>query len=46
MVRQNSSEVNEMLVMDELRRLTPNARDCFIIDQLVFLEKQHNTDTF
>ncbi len=46
-VRQHdSSEVNEMLVMNELRRLTPNTRDCFIVDQLVFLEKQQNTDIF
>ena len=42
MVRGSGQEVNEGVVMRELRRLTPNTRECFIIDQLVFLEKQQN----
>lgn len=42
--RQGDREVNEGLIMSELKRLTPNTRDCFIIDQLVFLEKQQDSN--
>ena len=40
--RQKGSQVNEADVMCELRKITSNTRDCFIVDQLVFLEKQEN----
>lgn len=43
-VRQGDGEVNEGLIMSELKRLTSNTRDCFIIDQLVFLEKQQDNN--
>ena len=31
---------NELVIMEQLRNIVPNVRDCFIVDQLVFLEKQ------
>ena len=32
--------VDEAVVMAGLRGLVANVRDCFLVDQLVFLEKQ------
>lgn len=32
--------IDESTVIAHLKSITPNIRDCFLIDQLVFLEKQ------
>lgn len=32
--------VNEEALMLDLRKIVSNTRDCFLVDQLVFLEKQ------
>ena len=37
---QSDSPVNEQAIMLHLRKLVDNARDCFLVDQLLFLEKQ------
>ena len=37
---QSDSPVNEQAIMLDLRKLVDNARDCFLVDQLLFLEKQ------
>ncbi len=31
---------DELVIMAQLREIVPNIRDCFLVDQLVFLEKQ------
>ena len=40
----NSVTVDESHIMAQLRQITPNISDCFIIDQLLFLEKQADID--
>ena len=35
-----TSTVDENHIMSQLRQITPNVTECFIIDQLLFLEKQ------
>ena len=39
-VREETGLVNEASVMVGLKNITDNTRDCFLVDQLVFLEKQ------
>ena len=38
--RSGSVAVNEEVLMLDLRKIVSNTRDCFLVDQLVFLEKQ------
>ena len=38
--RYASGAADEKAIMDGLRKIVPNVRDCFLVDQLVFLEKQ------
>ena len=35
-----SSGKDEVTIMTELKSIVNNVRDCFLIDQLIFLEKQ------
>lgn len=38
--RNGGAVVNEEVLMSDLRKIVSNTRDCFLVDQLVFLEKQ------
>ena len=38
--RHGNGVVDEGVIMMALRQIVPNVRDCFLVDQLVFLEKQ------
>ena len=38
--RYSSAAADERVIMAGLRRIVSNVRDCFLVDQLVFLEKQ------
>lgn len=38
--RYSSPAADEKAIMVGLRRIVPNTRDCFLVDQIVFLEKQ------
>lgn len=38
--RYSSQALDERAIMTGLRGIVPNVRDCFLVDQLVFLEKQ------
>ena len=38
--REETGLINEASVMIGLKNITDNTRDCFLVDQLVFLEKQ------
>lgn len=45
MARQENA-VNEAAIAAGLKNITSNIRDCFIVDQLVFLEKQAEDTSF
>ncbi|CAH1779516.1 unnamed protein product [Owenia fusiformis] len=36
----NSTTIDETLIMKKLRKVVPNPSDCFLVDQLLFLEEQ------
>lgn len=38
--RYSGETVDEKVIMADLHRIVPNVRDCFLVEQLVFLEKQ------
>lgn len=40
MARSDDSSQSEAEVITGLRGITDNVRDCFLVDQIVFLEKQ------
>lgn len=42
--RSSTGIVDETTVMEGLHRLVSNVRDCFLVDQLVFLEKQAESE--
>ena len=35
-----AGQISEAAIMEGLKSITSNTRDCFIVDQLVFLEKR------
>lgn len=39
-----TSTVDESHIMSQLRGITPHISECFLIDQLLFLEKQADID--
>lgn len=38
---ESRTSMSEPIIMKKLRKLVTNPRDCFLVDQLLFLEKQH-----